>query len=85
MYQSKGLVVKMAENFKSSPEELADWLSRWVLKPIDGAKVLHIHKSKMSEYLSGDRSIPPYIAAHMDTFDQLAESKAKKLIQKRLE
>jgi len=40
----------------------------------------------MSEYLSkaSDRHLPEYIAAHIETFDQLAESKAKKIIENRL-
>lgn len=65
-------------------EDLAAWLARWALKPVDGAKVLCIQKSKMSEYLSGEREVPAYVAAHIETFDQLAEAKATKLIQKRL-
>lgn len=67
-----------------SKEELAEWLARWALKPTDGARVLCIQKSKMSEYLSGERAVPPYVAAHIETFDQLAENKATKVIQKRL-
>ena len=66
-------------------DELQAWLSRWALQPVGGAKVLRIQKSKMSEYLSGGRSVPDYIAAHIETFDQLAEAKATKIIQKRLE
>lgn len=66
-------------------DELQAWLSRWALKPIDGAKVLRIQKSKMSEYLSGERTVPAYVAAHIETFDQLADSKATKIIRERLE
>lgn len=66
-------------------EELQAWLSRWALKPIDGAKVLRIQKSKMSEYLSGQRKVPEYVAAHTETFDELADTKATKIINKRLE
>lgn len=66
--------------------ELKSWLEKWSLSASDGAKVLKIQKSKMSEYLSksDDRTLPIYIAAHIETFEQLAESKAKKLIKKRL-
>jgi predicted transcriptional regulator len=67
-----------------SKEEMKDWLDRWNLIPSDGAKVLKIQKSKMSEYLSGDRKVPVYVAAHIETFDCLDKSKAKKLINKRL-
>lgn len=65
-------------------DELQAWLSRWALRPTDGAKVLRIEKSKMSEYLSGSRKVPRYIAAHTETFDNLAETKGTKLIQERL-
>jgi hypothetical protein len=66
-------------------EELQAWLDRWDLKPVDGAKVLKINKSKMSEFLSGARpKVPDYIAAHVETFDLLSESKAIFLIKKRL-
>lgn len=75
----------MVESKTISPVELQAWLARWALKPVDGAKVLRIQKSKMSEYLSGIRPVPPYVAAHVETFDQLAEQKATKIIQKRLE
>lgn len=74
----------MSDNIRISKEDLLAWLTRWALKPADGAKVLHIQKSKMSEYLSGDRNVPPYVAAHIETFDMLAGNKATKLIQKRL-
>lgn len=74
----------MSNTVGISKEELAAWLARWALKPVDGAKVLCIQKSKMSEYLSGERTVPVYVAAHIETFDQLAENKATKLIQKRL-
>lgn len=68
----------------TTAEQLQAWLSRWALKPIDGAKVLCIQKSKMSEYLSGDRKVPAYVSAHIETFDNLAETKATKIIHKRL-
>lgn len=74
----------MSDAVTISKEDLAAWLARWALKPIDGAKVLCIHKSKMSEYLSGEREVPAYVAAHIETFDQLPEGKATKLIQKRV-
>ena len=64
--------------------ELQAWLSRWSLQAIDGAKVLRIDKSKMSEYLSGKRNVPRYIAAHVETFDKLSDEKATKLIKQRL-
>ena len=67
-----------------SGEELKAWLLRWGLQDSDGAKVLRIQKSKMSEYLSGDRQVPDYIAAHVETFDHLADTKATKLIKERL-
>lgn len=67
-------------------ELLQNWLTKWRLTPTQGAKVLKIQKSKMSEYLSdtSDRLLPDYIAAHIETFEQLAESKAKKIIENRL-
>ncbi|EPT9268175.1 TPA: hypothetical protein ACGUPI_004348 [Vibrio vulnificus] len=64
--------------------DLQAWLDAWELSPTDGAKVLKIQKSKMSEYLSEARPLPPYIAAHVETFNELAKSKGQKLIQKRL-
>lgn len=69
---------------KMTGEELKAWLLRWGLQDSDGAKVLRIQKSKMSEYLSGARKVPDYIAAHVETFDQLADTKATKLIKERL-
>ena len=65
--------------------ELNAWLDRWDLKATEGAKVLRIQKSHMSEYLSGLRPIPPYISAHVETFNLLAQTKAVSLIKKRLE
>ena len=64
-------------------KDLNDWLKKWELRPVDGAKVLFIQQSKMSEYLNGKRVIPPYYAAHIETFDLLPKSKAQSLIQKR--
>ncbi len=64
--------------------ELQSWLKRWGLQPSDGAKVLQIHKSKMSEYLSGTRKVPSYISAHIETFDNLSDAKATRLVKKRL-
>lgn len=69
---------------KMTGEELKAWLLRWGLQDSDGAKVLRIQKSKMSEYLSGDRKVPDYIAAHVETFDQLADTKATTIIKERL-
>lgn len=74
----------MDNHLKMTSEELQAWLSRWALQPADGAKVLSIQKSKMCDYLTGIHKVPDYIAAHVETFDQLAELKATKLIQKRL-
>lgn len=67
-------------------ELLQSWLNKWGLTPTQGAKVLKIQKSKMSEYLSdtSNRVLPDYIAAHIETFNQLAESKARKIIENRL-
>lgn len=65
-------------------EELQSWLNEYGLNAAKGAKVLDIQKSKMSEYLSGKRNVPGYISAHIDTFKQLAPSKAEKIIEKRL-
>ena len=64
--------------------ELQEWLSRWALKPADGARVLCIQGSVMSKYLSGESAVPASVAAHIETFDQLVDSKATRLIQKRL-
>lgn len=64
--------------------DLQTWLDTWGLTPTHGAKVLKIHKSKMSEYLSESRPLPPYIAAHVETFNELSKAKAQKLIKLRL-
>lgn len=65
---------------------LQEWLAMWSLNASQGAKVLRIHRSKMSEYLNetSNRVLPIYIAAHIETFNQLAKSKAQKIIQERL-
>ncbi len=65
--------------------DLQAWLDAWGLTPTDGAKVLKIQKSKMSEYLSESRTLPPYIASHVETFNELSKAKAHKLIKKRLQ
>ena len=67
-------------------ELLKQWLDKWKLTPSEGAKILKIQKSKVSEFLNADndRELKDYIAAHIETFDLLAESKARKLIEKRL-
>lgn len=61
------------------------WIEKWDLSNADAARVLLINKSKVSEYLSGKRAIPPYIAAHIETFNELSELKAKKMIKERVE
>lgn len=65
---------------------LNDWLTKWGLTPIQGARVLKIQKSKMSEFLSlkSDRLLPSYIAAHIETFNQLNDMEGKKIIEERL-
>lgn len=63
--------------------ELQNWLTFWGLQASDGAAVLCIQKSKMSEYLSGKRALPPYIAAHIETFNALDKEEGIKIIQKR--
>jgi|TARA_R110002060_G_scaffold9059_1_gene13491 hypothetical protein len=65
---------------------LEGWLERWGLSPAQGAKVLRVNKSKISEWLSesNDRKLPDYIASHIETFDLLTESKGKKVIAIRL-
>lgn len=67
-------------------KQLAMWLQKWKLKPSDGAKVLGVQKSKVSEWLNENSERQPlsYVLLHLETFDLLAESKAKKLIEKRL-
>ncbi|MGR5287170.1 hypothetical protein ACP3V5_17770 [Vibrio maritimus] len=65
-------------------QDLKAFLDTWELSDSEGAKVLRIQKSKMSEYLSGSRTLPPYVAAHVETFNELAKTKGQKLIKKRL-
>ncbi len=71
---------------KIKNQDIANFLERWDLTPTQGAKVLMIQKSKMSEYLydTSERKLPDYISSHIETFNELADSKAKKLIQKRV-
>lgn len=63
---------------------LKEWLELWGLSPTDGAQVLKIQKSKMSEYLGEKRELPPYIAAHVETFNALPKGKGQQLIAKRV-
>jgi len=65
---------------------LESFIIKWELSPSQGAKVLRINKSKVSEYLSkkSDRTLPIYVEAHIETFNLLSEKTAKKLIEKRL-
>lgn len=62
------------------------WLQRWDLTPSQGAKVLKIQKSKMSEFLNPNnpRKLPEYIAYHIDTFNHLETDTAKEIINQRL-
>lgn len=69
---------------------LTNFIDKYELKPIEAAKVLRIQKSKLSEYLAyehGDtekgRTLPPYIGAHIETFLELTEGKAKEIIKRR--
>lgn len=79
-----GSVIYIAR-FYLNTSNLQVWLDTWGLSPTDGAKVLKIQKSKMSEYLSESRPLPPYIAAHVETFNELSKSKAQKIIKSRLQ
>lgn len=65
---------------------LNDWLTRWNLSPSQGAKVLKIQKSKMSEYLNekSERLLPNYIESHIETFNFLSPKIARQLIEERL-
>lgn len=67
-------------------ELLASWLRQWELSPSQGAKVLKIQKSKMSEFLNpnNSRKLPEYIAYHIDTFNHLEKAVARELINQRL-
>ncbi|GAB0154391.1 hypothetical protein [Marinobacterium sp. BA1] len=69
---------------KNIMNPLEDFIKRWNLLPVEAAKVLRIQKSKASEYLSEVRKLPPYIEAHIETFNQLTPNKARELIAKRL-
>ncbi|WP_415913439.1 hypothetical protein [Neptuniibacter sp. QD37_11] len=64
--------------------EIKEFMDNWNLQPVEAAKVLKIQKSKLSEYASGARVTPPYILAHIETFNRLSEAQGKKLIHKRL-
>lgn len=69
-----------------SAEVLKSFLDKWELNGSQGAKVLKIQKSKVSEYLNGVRPIiPPYVLAHIETFNELPKAKAQKLIKRRLQ
>ena len=74
---------KFDVRFNMTSEDLRLWLNRWNLSDSDGARVLFIHKSKMSEYLSGERLLPKYSAGHVDTFNELSISKAQRIIKRR--
>lgn len=65
---------------------LKKWLDNWKLTASEGAKVLGVNKSKMSEWLSetSDRTTPKYILFHVEIFDFLTKEKGQKTIQKRL-
>jgi hypothetical protein len=66
--------------------QLQEWLNKWRLTPSEGARVLNYSKSKVSETLSNtnEKKLPPYIAAHIETFNLLAPTKARALIKLRL-
>ncbi len=72
------------KNSEMQRERLFEWLKRWNLSPAQGAKVLRVSKSKMSEWLSesSDRQVPDYILAHLDSFDLLSNTNARKRIHK---
>lgn len=64
---------------------LGEWAKRWSLSPSDAAKVLCVQKSRISEWVrQGDEQrLPPYISAHIETFELLSDAQAKKLIKSR--
>ena len=63
---------------------LSQFLERWELSKSNGAKVLKIQKSRVTEYLKEQKTIPPYILAHIETFNTLPKSSGKRLIEERL-
>jgi predicted XRE-type DNA-binding protein len=66
--------------------QLEIWLEKWGLNASEGAKVLGVQKSKVSEWLNenSERQPAAYVLLHLETFDLLTASKAKKLIEERL-
>lgn len=64
---------------------LTQWAAKWSLNPSDTAKVLCVQKSRISEWVrqGSEQRLPPYIEAHIETFDMLSDVKAKKIIKER--
>lgn len=64
---------------------LGQWAKRWFLSPSEAAKVLCVQKSRISEWIAQgeEQRLPPYISAHIETFELLSDAQAKKLIKSR--
>ncbi len=64
---------------------LGQWAKRWSLSPSEAAKVLCVQKSRISEWIAQgeEQRLPPYISAHIETFELLSDAQAKKLIKSR--
>lgn len=67
-------------------KKLSSWLTIWGLTPTQGAAVLRFSKSKVSEILSNKtmKPLPPYIEAHIDTFQNLPIDVGYKIISEAL-
>jgi predicted transcriptional regulator len=74
------------ENVELTPGKysLENWMTNWALSQPQAAILLCVSQSKISEWLSSSstRQTPKYIIAHINTFNQLSESKAKGIIKK---
>ncbi len=65
-------------------EELKQALNAWQLNAAQGAKLLCLHTSKMSEYLEDVTRIPCAVAFSIEALQLLDDEVRQQLIEKRL-
>jgi hypothetical protein len=65
-------------------EELKQLMIRWELNAAQLAKVLCLHRNRMSEYLGGVSRIPCSLAYSMEALELLPARERRRLFEKRL-
>jgi len=66
-------------------DELKNTFDAWQISAAQGAKVLCLHTSRVSEYLGDVSTIPCSVSFHVEALDLLERTQRAKLIAKRLQ